>query len=314
MASTAYADIYTESTDTSNFALPYVVRGFRGWDDNLNNAIVSIDSVLGILSDDSGGQTIGIISDDMSNLTEEVNIISDDMADIYDGTNLIGNINSTTISGDNLGVDGQYTFPTDAPTAGLPILSYDVTTGTVKWSADTGGSSSVGGVDTNVQYNNNGVIDGFGAWDDSNNALTISTQPAFSAKLAAYQTDLPPGTTKTISFDTVHFDQGSDFNSGTYTFTAPVTGKYLMCYNVGLGAIDTAATNYTFNLVTSNRTYENVQYFDQFAADVTRWYTSASYVVDMDATDTASVSILQSGGGQQTDVISNSWFSGSLLN
>lgn len=90
------------------------------------------------------------------------------------------------------------------------------------------------------------------------------------------------------------FDPGGDFavgGSGTATFTAPVTGKYLLTYKIALTGF-TAATTPQYQIITSNRTYE------VFRTD-TNTSGSCTYeinvIADMDASDTATYLLDVSG-------------------
>jgi hypothetical protein len=47
-----------------------------------------------------------------------------------------------------------------------------------------------------------------------------------SAYVGTVMSNFTSGTGQTVEFDTENFDIGSDFNTGTYTFTAPVNGYY----------------------------------------------------------------------------------------
>lgn len=115
----------------------------------------------------------------------------------------------------------------------------------------------------------------------------------------------------TITFDSEIFDTGADFASNT--FTAPVTGKYILNLSLQIGSIDSAATSYVVRIVTSNRTYSQTFDPQQFAGDFGNWGITLSFVADMDASDTASCVIRQNGGTQQADISSATVFSGSLL-
>ena len=56
-------------------------------------------------------------------------------------------------------------------------------------------------------------------------------------------------------FNVERFAQNADLDTGTYTFTAPVTGKYQLTVNLELSELDSAAAFYQEKLVTSNRSY-----------------------------------------------------------
>ena len=143
---------------------------------------------------------------------------------------------------------------------------------------------------------------------DSTGAVTKPLQPSFSAyNNGAQSNKTGDDTLYVVLFDTERFDLNGDFASST--FTAPVTGKYLLSAHVGLTGFTTSSTYSNMYLVTSNDTYgefagtevENNQFF------------SFSLVADMDASDTvyARISIPNSGSAQ-ADVQISSFFSGYL--
>jgi len=145
----------------------------------------------------------------------------------------------------------------------------------------------------------------------TNAVYTNTAQPAFLVNPTVTQTDIAEGSQVTVVWGTEVFDQGSDFAANT--FTAPVTGKYQLNVVLQLVAIDTAADYYYIYIVTSNRSY----LFDldsslDFSADA---YAGVGFsmLCDMDAADTATITIYQEASGVvQTDVTSSSYWSGFL--
>ena len=136
---------------------------------------------------------------------------------------------------------------------------------------------------------------------DSSGAVTMPAQPAFSAiNNTAAQTNLAINTYHTVVFGGEVFDQGSDFASNT--FTAPVTGRYQFNVQIRLYQIDTAAEYYQAYITTSNRGYEVGLVSPLFTSDPTYMTLSSSFLVDMDAADTAYVRFYQAGGSAQTDL------------
>ena len=134
-------------------------------------------------------------------------------------------------------------------------------------------------------------------------------QPAFSVYKSGNQNNI--ANADTITFDTERYDQGANFASNT--FTAPVTGRYMMCVYIHAEAIDAAATYSEVDLITSNTDYSAAQYTGAgWAADPAHWMISFSILVDMDASDTAYVKWVQSGGSTQTDIANRSRFMGYL--
>ena len=144
--------------------------------------------------------------------------------------------------------------------------------------------------------------------------VTMPLQPAFSVhKNNSNQNNNAINTDVTVTFGTEAYDQNADFASDT--FTAPVTGKYFLSASIRLGQVDTAASFYIIQMITSNRTYKVI--FDpNFSADLDYFTQTATIVADMDANDTAYIAFYQSGGTAQTDIDGSSqwtYFSGCLL-
>jgi hypothetical protein len=139
--------------------------------------------------------------------------------------------------------------------------------------------------------------------------MTNPSQPCFLVQPNANQNNIATGGV-TVIFDTEVTDQGNDFTSNT--FTAPVTGKYQLNVSLRVNTLDSAATNYAFRLITSNRTYEYIKDY-KTTADQNWDLIQISVIADMDANDTAYVTITQTGGTVQTDITSASSFSGALI-
>ncbi len=147
---------------------------------------------------------------------------------------------------------------------------------------------------------------------DASGRMTMPTQPSFIATKAASQDNIATGGVTAV-FDTEISDKGGNFASNT--FTAPVAGNYLLTVALKLGTIDSASTNLTVSLVTSNRSYfiVNIEPDIIFSGD-SSFHFASSVIADMDANDTVTVVITQTGGAAQMDVNTPSYFMGSLLN
>ena len=147
---------------------------------------------------------------------------------------------------------------------------------------------------------------------DATGAVTKPLQPAFLARPASQQDNFATNTTVTVAFGTEVFDQNADFASNT--FTAPIAGKYQLNVLIYLLNADLDVGFYQPILATSNRSYSTVISTGSFDADVAYHTISQSVLADMDAGDTASVGIqTPSGGADQADVHTNSYFSGYLV-
>jgi len=148
---------------------------------------------------------------------------------------------------------------------------------------------------------------------DETGAVTKPLQPCVLAKVASKQSNVGGSDQQTdIPFATEIFDQNSDYSSPS--FTAPVTGRYLMIAEVTCGQLDTDATFYQLYAVASNRTH----YFSALATD--RLISSdgsmsmgCAQIIDMDASDTLKIQLAQSDGATQTDIEAESYFSICLL-
>jgi len=111
------------------------------------------------------------------------------------------------------------------------------------------------------------------------------------------------------------FDQNGDMNTNG-TFTAPITGRYNLSGQILIIGC-TIATTANIRITTSNRTY-----FTQYARAAGNQNITASEctITDMDAGDTATVSIQVTGEAGDTDDLSGGsgggpdcWFSGFLV-
>jgi len=145
--------------------------------------------------------------------------------------------------------------------------------------------------------------------------ITKPFQPAFLVTPSVAQNNLALATDHDVAFATEIFDIGANF--ATPNFTAPVTGKYLLSFNIRLDQMDSAATTYAISLVTSNRTYFHIiDAPNLFTADLTNSNWTLSVTADMDASDTAKCVVRQDGGTAQTDIregIPQTFFSGHLV-
>jgi len=153
---------------------------------------------------------------------------------------------------------------------------------------------------------------------DETGAITKPLQPAFHSRNTAKQNNFSgDGTQYTVPFaGTETFDQNADFD-GT-TFTAPVAGTYLFTYALSMDAIGSSHTNGRVELKTSNRDYRQnrVNPYSVGAAD--NWALQGSVIADMDASDTAYVTIIVGGGAKTVDLSGDAtggytYFAGCLL-
>jgi len=141
-------------------------------------------------------------------------------------------------------------------------------------------------------------------------AITISAdeqvnmplQPCFQVQAVAQTDQTGDGTTHTANLANEIFDIGGNFASKT--FTAPITGKYILCLSLQWAAGQYGTTDLaTINLVTSNRTYYTNT---ESPNDIHTQHTmSITRIADMDASDTASVTWRIAGGSKTADHVAD---------
>lgn len=149
---------------------------------------------------------------------------------------------------------------------------------------------------------------------DANGIVTQPLQSSFLATNSATDTNVTGnGATVTVEFDNEVFDQNADFNNTTDTFTAPVTGRYIISAIVRVDGL-ASASRFDMSIVTSNRQYRIVS----ATPPDDRNSECISAVADMDANDTATVTVIVQGmAGDTADIIGDSnattYFSGALI-
>jgi len=149
-------------------------------------------------------------------------------------------------------------------------------------------ASGAGGVDGITSSANATAIN-----IDANEIVTMPNQPCFLARLSSNQNNCTgDATAPTVALNTEVFDLNSDFNTSTYTFTAPVTGKYLLMGSVRVSGVTGACEAWKILITTSNQQWQT------FNNDSTTWDMGGStlhyhmqIIADMDAADTAYLSV-----------------------
>jgi len=110
-----------------------------------------------------------------------------------------------------------------------------------------------------------------------------------------------------MKYGTEVFDVGGDYNNSTYTFTAPVTGKYQFNITLGISGF-TSSNDIYIRLQTSNRNMDSRVKSARSNADM----LYLSVLTDMDASDTALVRFRNYEDGSQEFYSDRSQFSGYL--
>ena len=148
--------------------------------------------------------------------------------------------------------------------------------------------------------------------------VTKPTNSCFYLYATAAQANIATDTHVTIVFGGEAFDLNG--NCASNTFTAPVAGKYFLHTNLTFNQFDTGAGYYILQIITSNRTYQSWINNKDWSADTGYHNISLTTIADMDASDTAYVTIYQDGGTAQLDIIydsdnspARSYFTGYLI-
>lgn len=209
--------------------------------------------------------------------------------DTGSGTTAIGaTSNSGTIS---IGNGSSGAININCGTAGINIGATANAHTTTLGSTNTTSATVIQSGSGNIAMNSGFTV-------DSTGRTTNTVQPAFHAFLTASTANnvTGDGTIYTIVFDGEHFDVGSSFNTGTGTFTAPKTGKYMFVVNLMTTNSVGSQTTGQLLLVTTARTYQS--YYDNptTVKNTGNFYgKQLTIIADMTASDTAIVQLQMSG-------------------
>ena len=149
-------------------------------------------------------------------------------------------------------------------------------------------------------------------------AVTMPLQPAFLAyRSAVINAQTGDGTIVTLPCNTVVFDQASNYNNGTFIFTAPVTGKYRFTANVQLSSIAAGHTSLFFMIITTGRAYGPGVYLNPAPIAVSGSVAfNHNCLANMTAGQTAYATIQVSGSTKTVAIqgsAPNTFFSGELV-
>ena len=141
----------------------------------------------------------------------------------------------------------------------------------------------------------------------------------FSLYASSNQTNIADGSDVAIVFGGEQFDVNGNCSSNI--FTAPVNGLYFLHTSLTINQIDVSSSYYILKITTSNRNYECWIDDKDWSADSSYHNLSLTAIADMDASDTAYVTLFQEGSHtHQTDVLGDadnsparSYFTGYLI-
>ena len=258
----------------------------------------------GTIGSASDADAIAIASDGDVTFSQKVGVISDH--DLGTGLHI-----KTADSGAGVATDSDELVIEGSGASGLSILSGNTSNGKIAFNDDGGNSRGA------VIYEHDGDNLRFqtAAADalkiDSAGHITKPKQPAFSAQSNSTLSNVPTNNAvQTIPFGTEIFDLNADYNNSNYTFTAPVTGKYLLTFCAVLANVDKDANYIICAIRTSNRNYGDGNMFglQQNPGDEPRVEISQTILADMDANDTATVGVQQYEGAAQMDITDDTAF------
>lgn len=158
-----------------------------------------------------------------------------------------------------------------------------------------GSGGSTGGLGGNIQFWTKGDnASGVGAERmriDSNGRITTPFQPSCSIYLSTNQ-NITSGTWTQLNINTSRFNTGNNFNTSTYTFTAPVAGKYFISYTVNF-ALDTSLVSGGSYLYTAIKVNGAFYHYGQGFRNSVIWKNdttlSAGQLVNLAANDTVNL-------------------------
>ena len=153
---------------------------------------------------------------------------------------------------------------------------------------------------------------------DENGIITAPLQPSFSVKPNAQQSNVAADNSQTvIQFNNEQFDTNGDYDTSNYRFTAPVTGIYQFNLTLRMDNLDASANYYSIFFSFPTGRFAPFLFDPNLASnsDVNIPYFPAvlALTIDLDANDTIDARIQQSNGTAETDIITDSFFSGFLV-
>ena len=198
------------------------------------------------------------------------------------------------------------------------VLSGLDAAGAIRLTADAGTSETIeihadqgsGAASINL------VSDAGGITLSASTGVIMPSQPCVLAYKAAHTSNgTGDGTVMTVDFTQEVFDQNADFASDT-TFTAPVTGRYLVIASVQFANITAAASEVDIHCNAANRGSRFFQR-NEMASDTgvyAEGVANGSEIVDMDASDTLTITFVVYGmGSEPVDIYGHSTYMNTFI-
>jgi len=259
---------------------------------------------------DAGGAALTGSTDNTITTVTGANAIQGETNLRFDGTSLaIGNTNFASFDADAKNA----VIGTGSGDNGATIYSDGSSSGSIFFANGTAGTQTKQGQIVYEQNNSTMLLKTANATAmsiDGSGDVTQPLQPTFMIAQTGALT-VANGHTLFSTNTTERWDVGGNVSGAT--FTAPVTGKYFLNYNM---LYESVSDDSVFEdvIITSNRSYAMWRNSRGYASNASYVYNALSVIADMDANDTAYV---QHGGGANGVVhYSNAnwpWFQGYLL-
>jgi hypothetical protein len=228
------------------------------------------------------------------------------------GSNSSGHLFDTTFNTDGvLYSDSNGVITSTSVGSATQVLTSNGTGNAPTFQAVTGGISGPGSSTSNGVATWNGIggtalLSPPTPLVSSSGVVTNSNQPCFLAYLSTTTTNATgDGTVYQVAFDTVVFDQGSNFTIGaSANFTAPLTGKYFFTTTVTYsGASPASGFVFITDLVATSKTMQTrTDLSGGTALGGLNTYTNSS-IIDMTAGDTLFVNAESVGGTKTTSIV-----------
>ena len=147
---------------------------------------------------------------------------------------------------------------------------------------------------------------------NADGSVTKPNQPSFYAYPSA-SFNTPVSSWTTVTFNTVGWDVGSNYNSSNYRFTAPVAGKYLIAWKLQLENSNEPTWIYAYPIVNGSRTTQRSKgvSFSDFKVSPTYHTESGAWIMNLAANDYVTFDIHTNGASKHFKAESH--WSGILL-
>jgi len=292
MASEIKVDTISEKTSAGGVT----IDGLTIKDGNINESFKVVGTTPTLTMGDAGAEDTAIVFDGNA---KDFYVALDDSADKLVigegstvGTNSILTITDDSVTiGDAAAVDTKIVFDGNAQDFYIGL--------------DDSADDLVIGLGSTVGTTSHIVIDEAGHINMPLQSLVIARNETTISNVTGN------GTLYTHVFATEVADQNGDFASPT--FTAPVAGKYLV--TVGIHPEDISSATYVVAYINaSNRNWYFLSSGDGVKNDGNDFRISGTALIDMDASDTAIISVQISGvGGDTVDFVAGEWFTIQLM-